>query len=262
MAERARREESASAGAALRPFRADAFVAALPTKRCTAIAVLDRTKEPGALGEPLYLDVVTRSRRRSPPAGRQCPSDRRPLRPVVQGFRSGDGQGGVRRTAQAEPKHGFTVGIVDDVSHTSLAWIRFRHRIAGRRTRAVLRPRRGRHGGCEQELGQDLAADRTEYAQGYFVYDSKKSGSLTISHLRFGPSRACALPAQVGKLRRRAQVRLPVQAGCAGGCGTGRNRSSQQSRTARTTFGTKCRAGSEPIVDKKLKLFVDRCLRR
>ena len=87
-----------------------------------------------------------------------------------------------------EPKRGFTVGINDDVSHTSLTVDpAVRHRAAGRRARAVLRPRRGRHRGRQQELRQDSRRGRSRHAQGYFVYDSKKSGSYTISHLRFGP---------------------------------------------------------------------------
>ena len=109
-----------------RPFARSAFLAALP-RSVRSLAVLDRTKEPGATGDPLYLDVIDRARRSAGrgrlalrrPAARH----RRPLRAVVEGVHAGDGQGGLRRDrARTRPKRHFTVGIVDDVTHTSLPW--------------------------------------------------------------------------------------------------------------------------------------------
>ena len=84
-----------------RPFDAQAFVAALP-RTVRAIAVLDRTKEPGAIGEPLYQDVVTALAEAWPEGARPAAGDRRPLRPVVEGIHAGDGQGRARRTRRGE----------------------------------------------------------------------------------------------------------------------------------------------------------------
>jgi pyruvate-ferredoxin/flavodoxin oxidoreductase len=175
-----------------RPFQAEALIAALP-ETVRTIAVLDRTKEPGADGEPLYKDVVTAL------AQQQMRGDGRFGRlPRVIGGRYGlsskEFTPGMIKTvfdelARATPKNGFTIGIHDDISHTSLAWD------ADFRTDA--------HAGCVQALFYGLGSDGTVsanknsikiigedtdlYAQGYFVYDSKKSGAVTVSHLRFGP---------------------------------------------------------------------------
>jgi pyruvate-ferredoxin/flavodoxin oxidoreductase len=169
-----------------RPFPAQAFLAAVPgTVR--ALAVLDRTKEPGAPGEPLYLDVLTTFAEAR--TGRPMP--------VVVGGRYGLSSkefdpGMVRaifeNLGRPEPKNHFTIGIVDDVSRTSLEWQRdFEIAFPGR-TQAVF------YGlGSDGTVGANKASikiigEETEHAaQGYFVYDSKKSGAMTISHLRFGP---------------------------------------------------------------------------
>ena len=174
-----------------RPFDAQALLAALPvsTRR---IAVLDRTKEPGADGEPLYKDVVTalyraRCEARSPLADE----------PIVTGGRFGLSSkeftpGMIKAVlddlAAEQPRHPFTIGIHDDVTQTSLEWD------AAFRTDA--------HADAVQcvfyGLGSDgtvsanknsikIIGEETElYAQGYFQYDSKKSGAVTVSHLRFG----------------------------------------------------------------------------
>ncbi|MBI5040340.1 MAG: pyruvate:ferredoxin (flavodoxin) oxidoreductase [Gammaproteobacteria bacterium] len=221
-----------------RPFAADALMAALPAT-ARAIAVLDRTKEPGGDGEPLYKDVVTALAQAymlgsAKPASEQshispplpqgegwgegvsmgvspspCPS---PIKgegtqnqgagltqlPRVIGGRYGLSSkeftpGMIKAVfdelGREQPKNGFTVGIHDDVSHTSLDWD------ADYRTDA--------HEGCVQALFYGLGSDGTVsanknsikiigedtdlHAQGYFVYDSKKSGAITVSHLRFGP---------------------------------------------------------------------------
>ena len=99
-----------------RPFRADKLVAAIP-ETAKKIAVLDRTKEPGALGEPLYLDVVTAFAT----SGRQANDHRRPLRPGLQGHASRVACSPfTTSSSKDEPKSQFTVGIVDDVTHLSL----------------------------------------------------------------------------------------------------------------------------------------------
>jgi pyruvate-ferredoxin/flavodoxin oxidoreductase len=172
-----------------RPFAAAAFVAALPDS-VRAIAVLDRTKEPGADGEPLYKDAVT--------ALVEHGSDRFSALPKVVGGRYGLSskefnpamiRGVFDNLAADALRNHFTVGIHDDVSHTSLDWD------PAWRTDA--------HPDAVQALFYGLGSDGTVsanknaikiigaatelYAQGYFVYDSKKSGAVTVSHLRFGP---------------------------------------------------------------------------
>jgi pyruvate-ferredoxin/flavodoxin oxidoreductase len=184
-----------------RPFPAQAFLDAVP-RTARALAVLDRTKEPGAPGEPLYLDVLTTfAEARSS----------RPM-PLVVGGRYGLSSkefdpGMVRaifeNLGRPEPKNHFTIGIVDDVSRTSLEWQRdFEITFPGR-TQAVF------YGlGADGTVGANKASikiigEETEHAaQGYFVYDSKKSGAMTISHLRFGPGpiRSSYLVKQAGFL--------------------------------------------------------------
>ncbi|MBI5463034.1 MAG: pyruvate:ferredoxin (flavodoxin) oxidoreductase [Gammaproteobacteria bacterium] len=175
-----------------RPFDANALLDALSAS-IRAIAVLDRTKEPGSDGEPLYKDVVTAL------AQVHMQGDAKFARlPRVIGGRYGLSSkeftpGMIKAVfdelSRAQPKNGFTIGIHDDVSHTSLAWD------ADFRTDA--------HEGCVQALFYGLGSDGTVsanknsikiigedtdlHAQGYFVYDSKKSGAVTVSHLRFGP---------------------------------------------------------------------------
>jgi pyruvate-ferredoxin/flavodoxin oxidoreductase len=167
-----------------RPFPADAFLAALPetTRR---VAVLDRTKEPGAPGEPLFLDVSA-----------TLAGAGRPVR--VCGGRYGLSSkeftpGMVRAVfadlAAPEPRRQFTVGIRDDVTHLSLEWTEEPERddTAGE-TQAVFWGL-GSDGtvGANKNAIKIIAEATDLHAQGYFVYDSKKAGARTISHLRFGP---------------------------------------------------------------------------
>ncbi|MBI5868939.1 MAG: pyruvate:ferredoxin (flavodoxin) oxidoreductase, partial [candidate division Zixibacteria bacterium] len=174
-----------------RPFAADLFVRALPPTVRT-IAVLDRTKEPGSSGEPLYLDVVS--------ALGENESFATPhfnLRPRVIGGRYGLSskeftpamvKSVFTELLHERPKNHFTVGINDDVTHTSLDYDpEFRTESKGRFS-AVF------YGlGADGTVGANknsikIIGEGTDYcAQGYFVYDSKKAGSVTISHLRFGP---------------------------------------------------------------------------
>ena len=165
-----------------RPFSAKHFLSAMP-KTVKKVAVLDRTKEPGSLGEPLYLDVrdVFYSSK---------------LHPVVVGGRYGLGSKDLtpsdvlsvfENLKKATPKTNFTLSIVDDVTGTSLP----------NKTQLDTTPKGTK--GCKfWGLGSDgtvganksaikIIGDHTDmYAQGYFSYDSKKSGGITVSHLRFG----------------------------------------------------------------------------
>ena len=172
-----------------RPWDADRFRAALPPT-VKKIAVLDRTKEVGGPGEPLYLDVVT-TFAEALAAGKIASM------PVIVGGRYGlsskDFDPAMAKTVFDElkkpaPKRGFTIGINDDVSHTSLT-VEQGFDIEPPEVVRALFFGLGADGtvGANKNSTKILAGDPDRYAQGYFVYDSKKSGSFTISHLRFGP---------------------------------------------------------------------------
>ena len=167
-----------------RPFRADKLIAAIPAT-AKKIAVLDRTKEPGALGDPLYLDVITAL------AGAGI-TDK-----TVVGGRYGLGSKDTppksvfavyENLAQDAPKNHFTIGIVDDVTNTSLAEKDDAPNTAAEGTIEVKFWGLGGDGTVGANKNSiKIIGDHTDmYAQGYFDYDSKKSGGLTISHLRFG----------------------------------------------------------------------------
>ncbi|MBN1392067.1 MAG: pyruvate:ferredoxin (flavodoxin) oxidoreductase [Sedimentisphaerales bacterium] len=173
-----------------RPFSSSDFVNALP-KTVKKIAVLDRTKEPGAIGEPLYMDIRTA-------IGEAMAKKRTAFKeyPVIVGGRYGLGSKeftpamvkAVFDNLDAnEPKNGFTVGIIDDVSMTSLDV-----------DESFVLPSEGIYTAMFYGLGSDgtvganhnsiqiIGQQTDNNAQGYFVYDSKKAGAITISHLRFG----------------------------------------------------------------------------
>ena len=167
-----------------RPFDAVRFAAALP-KSTKAIAVLDRTKEPGAMGEPLYQDVITALRE----TGRNVP--------VVVGGRYGLSSKEFTSTMvkavfdnlkAGQPKNHFTIGINDDVGHTSLDFDPEFSTESDRVVSAVFYGL-GSDGtvGANKNSIKIIGENTDNYAQGYFVYDSKKSGAVTVSHLRFGP---------------------------------------------------------------------------
>ena len=167
------------------PFDSAAFRAALP-KSVRAIAVLDRTKEPGSLGEPLFLNVLGSLAEAAPGA-----------MPRVVGGRYGLGSkeftpGMVRAVydnlAAAQPKARFTVGILDDVSGLSLPFDADFDLEAADVRRCVF-VGLGADGtvGANKNSIKIIGEQTDNFAQGYFVYDSKKSGSVTTSHLRFGP---------------------------------------------------------------------------
>jgi pyruvate-ferredoxin/flavodoxin oxidoreductase len=173
-----------------RPFDGAAMVNALP-KTAKSIAVLDRTKEPAAGGEPLYLDVVAAfAEALARPSG--------PAKmPRIIGGRYGLGSkeftpGMVKAVfdelAKPQPKEHFTVGITDDVSHTSLPFDTDFSVEAKETTRCMFWGL-GADGtvGANKNSIKIIGEETDNFAQGYFVYDSKKSGTVTISHLRFGP---------------------------------------------------------------------------
>jgi pyruvate-ferredoxin/flavodoxin oxidoreductase len=172
-----------------RPFSGDALLAELP-ESVRAIAVLERTKEPGAGGEPLFLDVVT-CLAQAVGAGK-----RRTLSRIVGGryglsskdFNPPMAKAVFDELAKPEPKNGFTVGIIDDVSHTSLATDPSYVIEPPDVVQAVFYGL-GADGtvGANKNSVKIIAEDAGLYAQGYFVYDSHKSGAQTVSHLRFGP---------------------------------------------------------------------------
>ena len=173
-----------------RPFDGKRFVAALP-KTVKKIAVLDRTKEPGATGEPLYQDVVTalmeetaarRSHLMSLPqvfTGRYGLSSKEFTPAMVKA---------VFDNLSVVPKNHFTVGITDDVSNTSLKYDPEFSTEPKNVVRALFYGL-GADGtvGANKNSIKIIGEETDNYAQGYFVYDSKKSGSMTVSHLRFGP---------------------------------------------------------------------------
>jgi pyruvate-ferredoxin/flavodoxin oxidoreductase len=173
-----------------RPFSAEAFVASLPAS-VKAVAVLDRTKEPGAAGEPLYLDVravVDEAISRG--------SSKWKERPRITGGRYGLGSKDFTpamakaifdNLAQPEPKNRFTVGINDDVTHSSLA-VDESFSIEGKGVFRAMFFGLGADGtvGANKNTIKIIGSRTDNFAQGYFVYDSKKSGAMTVSHLRFG----------------------------------------------------------------------------
>ena len=174
-----------------RPFSNEDLVKAIPAS-AKKIAVLDRTKEPGSSGEPLYLDVVNA-------VNEAMINGAAPFSefPVIVGGRYGLSskeftpamiKGVIDELAKDKPKNHFTVGIVDDVCNTSVEY----DPTFSVEAEDVIR-------GMFYGLGSDgtvganknsikiIGEGTDNYAQGYFVYDSKKAGSVTVSHLRFGP---------------------------------------------------------------------------
>jgi pyruvate-ferredoxin/flavodoxin oxidoreductase len=173
-----------------RPFPADTFLAALP-KTVRAIGVLDRTKEPGSPGEPLYMDVITmfaelsekdRSARVWPRivGGRYGLSSKEFTPAMVKAV--------FDELKTEKPKNHFTIGIHDDVTHTSLAYDASFSTEDPRTVRAIFYGL-GSDGtvGANKNSIKIIGENTPNHAQGYFVYDSKKAGSVTVSHLRFGP---------------------------------------------------------------------------
>ena len=174
-----------------RPFIPANLLSALP-KTVKAIAVLDRTKEPGADGEPLYKDVASAIldavKKGSAPFSGQ---------PLVIGGRYGLSSKEFNpamvkavfdELKKDQPKNSFTVGINDDVTHTSLV-VDPEFSIEGDETIRCVFFGLGSDGtvGANKNSTKIIGEETGNFSQGYFVYDSKKSGAMTISHLRFGP---------------------------------------------------------------------------
>ncbi len=169
-----------------RPFDSAALRRALPPT-VQRIAVLDRTKEPGSVGEPLYLDIMSSLQETNNPqqslmvvGGRYGLGSKEFTPAMIKGI--------FDELAKAQPKNHFTVGIIDDVGHTSLEYdptFSIEHAATVRCLFYGL----GSDGtvGANKNAIKIIGEETDNYAQGYFVYDSKKSGSMTVSHLRFGP---------------------------------------------------------------------------
>ncbi len=173
-----------------RPFPLDAFIKALP-KTVKSIAVLDRTKEPGSLGEPLYLDVRTA-------IGEAMSAGKFSFKgyPTIVGGRYGLGskeftpamaKSVLDNLKKAKPKNHFVVGIKEDVTNCSLDYTpSFRNAMDG--TYEAMFFGLGSDGtvGANKNTIKIIGETTKNFAQAYFVYDSKKAGTITISHLRFG----------------------------------------------------------------------------
>ena len=242
-----------------RPFSAEHFLTALPPTVRT-LAVLDRTKEPGSVGEPLYLDVVATM-------SEAVALGRVPQAPRMIGGRYGLGskeftpamvKGIFDEMAQARPRTHFTIGIQDDVTHTSLPYDAAFSTEDPATVRAIFYGL-GSDGtvGANKNSIKIIGEQTDNYAQGYFVYDSKKSGSVTVSHLRFGPqpirstyliSRATFVACHQFSLLERFDVLREAEAGAVfllnspyGGD---------------TVWGHLPRGIQRQIIDKRLRLFV------
>ena len=173
-----------------RPFDAAALLAALPAS-VRKIAVLDRTKEPGSDGEPLYKDVVA--------AAAQAAADGSlAAMPRIVGGRYGLSskeftpamvKGIYDELARDKPKNFFTVGIIDDVSDSNLAWDPDFRVDANAGVTACVFYGLGSDGtvSANKNSIKIISEETDNYGQGYFQYDSKKAGAITVSHLRFGP---------------------------------------------------------------------------
>jgi pyruvate-ferredoxin/flavodoxin oxidoreductase len=172
------------------PFSTEDFIAALP-KTVKKIAVLDRTKEPGSLGEPLYLNIRTA-------VGEAMDKGEAPFKgyPVIVGGRYGLGSKdftpamvkAVFHNLDADkPKYEFTVGIIEDVTGTSLE-VDESFEIPSKGLFRAMFYGLGSDGtvGANRNSIKIIGEETDNYAQAYFVYDSKKAGAVTVSHLRFG----------------------------------------------------------------------------
>ena len=198
-----------------RPFPAAELLAALPSS-VERVAVLDRTKEPGSLGEPLFLDVLaalaeaTSALLPPPPssAGRRAADaagDRRAVRAGVEGVHAGDGRGRLRR-ARARRRRGLgSPSGSTTMSRFEPAVRRPGHRGPGDDARAVFFGLGSDGTVSANKNSIKILGDAGLHAQGYFVYDSKKSGSETVSPpaVRAGPDQR-AVPDRAGRVRRRA----------------------------------------------------------
>ncbi len=166
-----------------RPFSMKDFVSAIPAS-VKKIAVMDRTKEPGAGGDPLHLDVVMALSE----MGRQIKTIGGRYGLSSKEFTPAMAKAIYDNLAQSEPKNHFTVGINDDVTHTSLA-VDASFNIEPKDVVRCMFYGLGSDGtvGANKNSIKIIGDETDNFAQGYFVYDSKKAGAMTVSHLRFGP---------------------------------------------------------------------------
>jgi pyruvate-ferredoxin/flavodoxin oxidoreductase len=241
-----------------RPFSPTRLLACLP-QSCKALAILDRTKEPGATGEPLYLDVVeclaqalARGERSSMPklAGGRYGLSSKDFTPAMA-------KAVFDELKRPQPKHGFTVGILDDVGRSSLdfdpAWSIESEDVV----RAVFYGL-GADGtvGANKNSVKIIAEEAGLFAQGYFVYDSHKSGAQTVSHLRFGP-RPIRAPYLIGQasfvgchqfsaLERQDLLRLAAP---------GATLLLNSAHGPEALWDQLPRSAQQQIIDKRLKLF-------
>ena len=172
-----------------KPFALDAFFSSLPTTT-RSIAVLDRTKEPGSVGEPLYQDVVTAF------IERHAGNGARPFPHIIGGryglsskeFTPAMVKAVFEELKKPQPQNHFTIGIRDDVTHTSLNYDPAFSTEDPRTVRALFYGL-GSDGtvGANKNSIKIIGKGTKNHAQGYFVYDSKKAGAITVSHVRFGP---------------------------------------------------------------------------
>ncbi len=239
------------------PFNVDAFIEALP-KTVEAIAVLDRTKEPGSLGEPLYMNVVGALSEEGHPlfASTRVIGGRYGL--GSKEFTPGMVRGVFEHLGSKEPRNHFTVGILDDVSRTSIPYDPD-FDIEGREVRRCVFVGLGADGtvGANKNSIKIIGEQTDNFAQGYFVYDSKKSGSLTTSHLRFGPR-----PIRAPYLIRQAnfvacsQFSFIGRANVLGWAAPGATVLVNSPYPAEETWSRLPREWQETLIEKKLKLFV------
>ena len=227
-----------------RPFPAQALAEALPAT-VRHVAVLDRTKEPGSIGEPLFLDTVAA-------LTESFGDGERAVMPRIVGgryglsskeFTPGMVAGVFAELAGERPRRRFTIGIKDDVSGTSLDYDASLDIEPPETVRAIFFGL-----GSDGTVGANkntikILGDEGLHAQGYFVYDSKKSGSQTVSHLRFGPQAdPGALPRAAGGLRRLPPVRAARAGRRARAARRTARRCCSTARARRTRCGRRCRA--------------------
>jgi len=244
-----------------RPFAGEKLIAALP-KTTKVVAVLDRTKEPGALGEPLYQDVLTAMMEHHGNSGNHFKQQPR----IVGGryglsskeFTSAMVKGVFDEMSKDKPKNHFSVGILDDVTNNS---IDYDPSFSTERDDVVRAMFFGL--GSDGTVGANknsikIIGEGTDfYAQGYFVYDSKKAGSLTVSHLRFGPRpiRSTYLITEANFIGCHQQVfleKLDVLACAAPGATFLLNSQAGPDEV----WDTLNRQVQQQIIDKKLKLYI------
>jgi len=178
-----------------RPWDTARFVKALPDS-VKAIAILDRTKEPGSVGEPLYQDVVTAIQEILFGEDETLKGKLQNLKTIIGGryglsskeFNPAMVKGVFDHLNTKNPKNHFTIGINDDLSHTSIDYDPNFDLEPDTVVRAMFYGL-GSDGtvGANKNSIKIIGSQTDNYAQGYFVYDSKKSGAVTVSHLRFGP---------------------------------------------------------------------------